>query len=267
VVLSSTDIESFIELGHCRVEQAFDERLAKRARYRIWRVLEERKGILEHDRSTWPEFYDPEAYIAASEVLATFTDRLAAAIEELEGPGRWLGERRWGLWPINFALDANVPYAVRDHGWHIDGNWFRHTLDGKLQGLLVMGLFSDVGPRGGGTLIAQGSHKQTARVLARHPKGVTHRELFDAVLAEPIGDVTEATGAAGDVWLVHPWVFHARNMNHSGTPRFMSNTEAPLKQPMCFERPDGAYSVLETSIKRALAESPRTPSRAFRARF
>ncbi len=267
MVLSASDIEQFIELGHCRVPAAFDERLARRARARVWERIEIRTAIREHDRSTWPSFYDPEEHVDAPEVIACFTDRLAAAIEQLVGKGRWRGNRRWGLWPINFGLGADTAYELPIHGFHIDGNWFRHTLDCPNQGLLVIGLFSDIGPRGGGTILAQGSHKMTARVLSRHPEGLTHRELFDLVLSDPIGDLLEVTGATGDVVLAHPFLFHTRGMNHSGRVRIMSNTEAGLAEPMCFDRPDGDYSVLERSILQALAEPPRPPSKPFHARF
>jgi hypothetical protein len=39
----------------------------------------------------------------------------------------------------------------------------------------------------------------------------------------------------------------------------ISNTEASLSEPMRFDRPDGAYSVLERSIRAALAEPPAPP--------
>ena len=266
-VLSADDLESFTDLGWCKVERAFDEDAAAAARAVVWERLAARKGIRQDDPSTWPEFYDPEEHIDAPEVVACFTDRLATAIEELVGVGRWAGRRRWGLWPINFSLGGDRPWALPLQGWHIDGNWFRHTLDCPRQGLLVIGLFSDVGPQGGGTLLAQGSHKRTARVLAKHPDGLTHRQVFDEVLSEPIGDIVEATGRAGDVYLGHPWLFHTRNMNKSGRPRFMSNTEAGLHAPMSFRRADGAYSVLERSILRALEEPPRPPRNPLRVRF
>jgi hypothetical protein len=266
-VLSASQIESFIERGLCVLPQAFDATLAAAARARIWERLRETRGIREDDRSTWPEFAGLEERVRSPEVLACFTPRLIEAIEELVGPDRWLGIRDWGLWPINFSLGAHEPWAPSTWGWHIDGNWFVHTLDCPKQGLLVIGLFSDVGPRGGGTLFAQGSHRRCARVLAQHPQGLTYLELFAEVLREPIGDLVEATGAAGDVYLVHPWLFHTRSQNHSGTPRFMSNTEAPLAAPMCFARDDGAYSVLETSILRALASRPETPAHGLQARF
>ena len=258
-VLSAADVDQFVELGWCRLPGACSEAQAAVVRDAVWERMAACAGIRREDPSTWPEFYNLEEHLRQPEVVASFTDRLAAGIEQLEGPGRWAGYRQWGLWPVNFRLGAGQPYAVPSWGWHIDGNWFRHTLDCPRQGLLVIGLFSDVEPGGGGTLLAQGSHQRTARILATRAGGMTHQELFQEVLQEPIGDLVEATGATGDALLVHPFLFHTRNMNHSGRIRFMSNTEAPLKEPMRFERPAGDYSVLETSIKRALVAPPRRP--------
>lgn len=267
MVLSREDLEQFVELGWCRLPDAFTRKQAAAARAHIWRRMETLRGVREEDPATWPDFFGLEEHVDAPEVVACFTPRLCAAIEQIVGPERWAGRRRWGLWPINFSLHKDRPWQLPQHGWHIDGNWFRHTLDCPKQGLLLCGLFSDVAPHGGGTLMAQGSHKRTARVLAAHPGGLPHRELFDAVLEEPIGDVAEATGVTGDVLLVHPFLFHTRAPNHSDRVRFVSNTEAGLRAPMRFDRAERDHSLLEVSIKRALAESPRAPAEPIRVTF
>jgi hypothetical protein len=258
-VLGAGDLDQFIARGFCVLPGAFTAEQARAARAVVWRRMEEKRGIREDDPSTWPEAYDIEEHLAAPEVLACFTDRLARGIEELVGPGRWAGERRWGFWPVNFRYGADAHGRLPPWGWHVDGNWFRHTVDCPRQGLLVIGLFSDISPGHGGTVIACGSHRCTARVLAAHPEGLTHFELFERVLAEPLGDFCELTGAAGDVVLGHPFLFHARGFKRAGPPRVISNTEASLREPMQLERPDGAYSVLERSIRIALREAPPPP--------
>jgi hypothetical protein len=65
--------------------------------------------------------------------------------------------------------------------------------------------------------------------------------------------VIETIAEAGDVMLAHPFMFHAASQNHSGKPRFMCNRAAPLTAPMNLARADGAYSVLELSIRKAQA--------------
>lgn len=249
--LAASDLDAFVERGWCAVRGAFTRSQAQAACALVWARMAAKRGIVESDPATWPPAYDIEEHLDAPEVLGCFTDKLACAIEELLGPGRWTGVRAWGLWPVNFHYGRDEPAAFPPWGWHVDGNWFRHTLDCPKQGLLVIGLFSDVEPGGGGTIVAEGSHHRTAQVLARHPDGLGHRELFDKVLATPIGNFCELTGNAGDVVLAHPFLFHTRGFKRRGVPRILSNTEAPLREPMCFDRSDGRYSVLEQSIRTA----------------
>src|SRR5271170_7591366 len=172
--LTSEQIDSFIDQGFCTLPGAFTARQAAAACRRLWGRMEAKAGIREGDPSTWPPNYDIEEHLDEPEVAACFTDRLADAIEHLVGPGRWRGSRGWGLWPVNFSFGANRPDAYPSTSWHIDGNWFRHTIDSPYQGLLIIGLFTDIEPRWGGTILALGSHKQTARILARHPEGIHH---------------------------------------------------------------------------------------------
>jgi hypothetical protein len=255
-VLSAADITQFIERGWCVVRGAFTAEQARAARAVVWQRMEQKAGIRESDPSTWPPAYDIEEILMQPEVISCFTDRLADAVGELLGPDRWTGERRWGFWPVNFHFGADAPTRWPEWGWHVDGNWFRHTVDARYQGLLLIGLFSDVAEGGGGTVVASGSHRRTARVLAAHPDGLTHTDLFKLVLSTPIGDFSELTGAAGDAVLGHPFLFHARGHKRSGPPRFISNTETPLRAPLQLERSDGNYSVLEGSIRAALAHPP-----------
>lgn len=266
-ILSTADLESFDERGFCILPGAFSSDQAAAARACVWRRMEEKAGIHEADPNTWPPCYDIEERLSVPDVLDCFTDRLVTAIEELLGPGRWRGDRSWGFWPVNFAYGATEPYQIPAEGWHIDGNWFHHTLDAPYQGLLLIGLFSDIGPTGGGTIVSEGSHRRTARILADHPTGLGHRELFDAVLAEPIGNFRVLTGAAGDVILGHPFLFHTRGFKHTGPPRFISNTEAGLHAPMNLTDHPDFHSVLEQSIIHALIEPPPSFNEAQLCRF
>jgi hypothetical protein len=266
-VLSTQQIEAFVELGYCTLPEAFTARQASAASRCVWRRMEEKAGIREEDPSTWPESYDIEEHLTDSEVLACFTDRLADAVEQLLGPNRWCGIRKWGLWPVNFWFGANQPYDFPTSSWHIDGNWFRHSIDCPLQGLLLVGLFTDIEPQWGGSILAGGSHKRTACVLAEHPEGITHLDLFAEVLTEPLGNFHEVTGAAGDVVLAHPFLFHTRGIKRHGPPRIISNTEASLRERMRFDRGDDDYSILERSIIRALGEAQLVPQGARMCRF
>jgi hypothetical protein len=267
-VLSPSDIESFVERGFCMLRRAFTSQQATAASDCLWRRMEQKAGIRRADPSTWPASYDIEEHLTSPEVLACFTDSVAAAVQQLVGPDHWLGHRSWGFWPVNFSYGADLPYDYPPHSWHIDGNWFRHTIDCPKQGLLVIGLFSEIQPRWGGPIVAGGSHKLTARVLAKHSEGMSHTDLFKEVMTEPLGNFHEITGQMGDVCLGHPFLFHSRGYKHDGPPRIISNTEAGLREPMNLRRPDFAdYSPLERSIVQAIAEEPLAPANPRFCRF
>jgi len=267
VILDHAEIARFIERGHCRVPRAFERDDAAAVCERVWDRMESKGGIRRSEPASWPAAYDIEEHLDGPEVTRCFSDRLATAIGELLGPDRWTGQRAWGLWPVSFSWCAESALDVPDHGWHVDGNWFRHTVDCPKQGLLVIGLFTDIAPGGGGTVLAEGTHRRAARVLAAHPAGLTHRELFDAVLAQPIGGFHQIEGEAGDVVLAHPFLFHTRGVKRSGAPRILSNTEAPLREPIGWRRPANERTPLEESIARALHESDDIPADAMRCTF
>jgi hypothetical protein len=266
--LTASDCAQFIERGWCLLPGAFSQAQAIAAQEVVWQRMWAKRGIARADPTTWPAAYDVEESLDASpQVIDCFTPAIGHAIEQIVGAGRWCGVPRWGFWPVSFSYAKDEPAPYPQWGWHIDGNWFRHTLDCPKQGLLVIGLFTDVPPNSGGTVVAEGSHRRTARVLADHPEGLSHRELFDLVLAQPIGNFRELTGSAGDVVLAHPFLFHTRGCKRHGPPRILSNVEAPLREPMCFERADGSHSVLEDSIRLALDQSDGPMSCPQRCRF
>ena len=292
--LTTEQIEQFMEKGYVVVKGAFPHEAAMEAQSYLWSKLEEKANIMRDDPATWNEpmvnlreTFRNEAFDCCN------TERFANAIEDLTGEGRVrqrfvAGETDelpgWGWWPVNFASGADQPWNVPTNGWHWDGIHFRHYVDAPDQGLLCLCLFSDIGPRGGGTLIVEGSHRPVARFLARYPDGI---ELGDGIRefvsghpyiseltgrsGEPMSAeeriakfmnqvytdedghrlrVLETTGAAGDVILCHPFLLHAASPNHSGNVRFMCNRTSPLKEKLALNRdnPNGE-TPLERSIR------------------
>jgi len=284
-VLSSTQVNQFIECGYTVVEEAFPRKQALTAQDYLWARLAER-GVRKDDQATWQEpmirmnenYTDPVFQQCA-------TERLAAAMDDLLGSNRRLHSTKgWGWWPVNFSVGADEPWDVPTSGWHWDGSHFRHFVDSPDQGLLALCIFSEVGPHSGGTLVAEGSHKLVARFLKQHPEGMVLRDatrqcssehpwLAQLTDQEPLKAqsrvsyfmenkyndgvtslrVLDTTGSPGDVILCHPFLFHASSQNHSGIPRFMCNRTAPLKDRPNFQRNDGNYSPLEISIRNALS--------------
>lgn len=288
-VLSTEQVERFIETGHVRLEEAFPRKQGLAVQDFLWERLAER-GVRRTDRATWsePMVHLKEVYTEPV-FQACQTERLSDAIEDLVGVGRWAGRGKptgWGWWPVNFAVGADRPWDVPTGGWHWDGQHFRHSVTAHQQGLLLLPHFSQVGPRGGGTLVADGSHGIVARLLNEYPDGAEHQEalarcrkehpwlaeltgvttteevakdrvgyFMDCTVPDDHGTplrVSETTAGPGDVILCHPFLYHAASQNHSGVPRFMCNRTTPLAAPMNLSRPDGDYSPVEVSIRHAL---------------
>ncbi len=299
--LSSADVEQFIEFGYVKLSAAFSSDRAAAVQNFLWHKLAT-SGVMKADRSTWtkPIVHIKEAFNGPI-FQACETERLNDAVEDLVGEGRWKTrgeEANWGWWPINFSVGADTPWNVPADGWHWDGMHFRHTVDAPDQGLLLLCVFSEVAPRGGGTLVAEGSHRSVARFLQQHDRGIAYKRAMKSFplshpwfqdltqakkrtfwwgsnsprqpdtiadrlshfMGQPHTDtdgaplrVVELTAAPGDVFLCHPFLYHAASPNHSGRPRFMCNRHTPLAEPMRFRRPDGNYSPIELSVKRAIA--------------
>lgn len=283
-VLTPQQIEQFITRGWTKVEAAFPREQGVKVQEFLWHKLAVR-GVIRDEPNTWRkpmesinESYDGSPFDECA------TARLAAAVSDLVGAGRWIAEREtgwWGWWPVNFSVGADREWDVPSGQWHIDTPDDGTFITAPDQGSLAICLFSDLAPRGGGTLICEGSHQVAIRFMKENPN-LTQNEFNRAcpqshpylrALTERDGDtervarfmdesviddwgtslrVVEITGNAGDVFLAHPFLFHSPSSNHSGTPRFMCNRKTPLFEPMQLEREDGDYSALEESIRRAL---------------
>ena len=286
-VFSQEQINQFIERGHVTLAGAFDPEQALKAQSFLWERLA-LQGVQREDRSTWSQ---PMVHIRESYPDEVFqkcdTTLLNDAVEELVGQGRWRDKGKisyWGWWPVNFSLGGDRPWTVPSSGWHWDGIQFRHSVTAPDQGLLMLCLFSEIGPRGGGTVIAEGSHHVVARFLNEHREGIELRDAMPACnkahpwlsaltssegqspqervarfMDEEFVDdhgtrlrVVETTGQPGDVIFCHPFLYHAAAQNHAGVPRFMCNRTTPLYEKLQLQRGDNEYSPVERSIRGAL---------------
>jgi hypothetical protein len=151
-------------------------------------------------------------------------------------------------------------------GWHVDGDFFIHYLDSPEQGLLVIPLFTDIAPGGGGTAICPDSIPKIAKHLHDHPEGVSprmtprdepgfraekDRDFFNGV-ARDCERFVEVTGDCGDVYLLHPLMLHSASRNPRRMLRIITNPPVGLKEPFQFDRADGNYSVVEQATLKAL---------------
>ncbi|HXV94125.1 MAG TPA: phytanoyl-CoA dioxygenase family protein [Pseudonocardia sp.] len=258
--LSNDEIEQFVEDGFVRVEAAFPREVADAARALLWRAT----GCDPDDPATWTrpvvrlEGFGDEPFRAAAN-----TERLLAAFDQIAGPGRWLPRLGLGTFPIRFPH----PDDPGDTGWHVEGSYadeegrFRLNLRSRGRALLMLFLFSDVGDDDAPTLVRAGSHLDVAPLLA--PYGEEGAEFFafarEAVPATEHRPVVKATGAAGDVYLCHPFLVHAGQPHRGRTPKFMAQPPLYPTGLLDLERSDGAYSPVERAVRHGLGAARRMP--------
>jgi hypothetical protein len=257
----TVDIEHFIDKGYVKLGNCFTPEAAHEYSRYIW----DRLGYDPNDPSTWSR---PSIHMASHEDIdvKTFAPKAwEAACELIGGEDRLAadkpGERAFP-WTdgfiVNLTNGADEPWrpaSPATPGWHVDGSWFRHYLDSPEQGLLTIVLWSEVVHQGGATFIATDSIAPVARFLADHPEGVLPgRDHFPyEELTAQCTQFAEATGAVGDVYLIHPLVLHTMSPNVLRRPRFITNSTLRLAEPMRFNRPDPAdHSPVERAIRRAL---------------
>ena len=254
-VPSDRQRDQFIRDGFVHIEAAFPRDLADAGRERLWRDL----NVARDDPSTWtmPVIrlgdYGDEPFR-----LAVNTPTLHDAFDRLVGRGRWTPRGSLGTFPVRFPS----PDDPGDAGWHVDAGFYgedgsmRVNLASHGRALLMLFLFSDIGPDDAPTRIRVGSHLEVPRLLAKAgDAGLTFIELaqrFDAAIENL--SIALATGRAGDVYLCHPFLVHAAQPHRGLTPRFMAQPPLIPAEPITLARADGDYSPVEIAIRAGLGK-------------
>jgi hypothetical protein len=252
-VLSDEQERHFLDKGYVVIHDCFSRQAAEEYTRTLWARL----GYAADDPSTWAE---PSVHMPAHREfdVKEFAPKAWDAVCDLVG-----GEDRiarpysWGDgFIVNLWQGADRPWSPaspRSPGWHKDGDFFRHFLDSPEQGLLTLVLWSDVRHQGGATFAAADSVGPVARYLAERPGGVLPMEFDTAHLIGQCSEFVEATGAVGDVYLLHPFILHAKAQNILRVPRLITNPPVHLAEPMRFDRERyDDHSLVEKAILRGL---------------
>ncbi len=251
-VLTSAECDHFLAHGYVRIPQAVDPQYLERWSNRIWPRL----GYDPHDPTTWIE---DKIHMPTAEggPVATIAPKAWQAIGELCGGHDRCCDTYWSdAFIANFHHGRGQPWMPPGptvKGWHKDGDFFRHFLDSPEQGLLTIVLWSDVVEQGGPTYLIADSVAPVARYLAAHPEGVLPDAFPLRSIVENCRDFRAATGTAGDVFLLHPFMLHASSFNPLGRARLITNPPVHLREPLRFDRPNTAeHSLVEQAILRGL---------------
>ncbi|WP_369215580.1 phytanoyl-CoA dioxygenase family protein [Streptomyces flavofungini] len=127
------------------------------------------------------------------------------------------------------------------------------SITSRGRALLLLLLYSDVGPKDAPTVLRAGSHLDVPRMIA--PFGEEGCPMVrDDIVDKKTAHRPEvlATGEAGDVYLVHPFTVHAAQSNRVGRPRFIAQASAEPRELVMTERADGDFSPVERAVRRGL---------------
>ncbi|KAF1973507.1 hypothetical protein BU23DRAFT_598917 [Bimuria novae-zelandiae CBS 107.79] len=298
--LSQEQIEHFLEHGWIKLTGCFTREQSAELQSQLWTRL----GMDPNDMSTW--YYTPlliqtpshhpltnslyrdtkndtgrvnmpiHKYFNASEIAP----KAWSAICQLLG-GEDRVNNSVSNWKDSFIVNLGTPTGAGKYirpqdltNWHVDGDFFVHYLDSPEQALLVIPLWTDIVPNGGGTVLCPPGIPIIASHLLANPSGVSPRMTPRAqnptfssegsdlsfytriASAMPDSAFVEATGDVGDVYLLHPLMLHSASNNTLRKVRVITNPPVSVKEPFCFDREDeGAYSVVERKTLRALGRS------------
>ena len=131
-----------------------------------------------------------------------------------------------------------------------------HFLDSREQALLVIPVFTEIKPHGGGTMIAPDGIGMIAKHLYEHPEGVLPGGFGALDKIKECEDFHEVTGSPGDVVLMHPFMMHSASKNALRIPRIITNPPVLLKEPFNFDRENPEdYSIVEKKTLKELGVS------------
>ncbi len=224
--LSQAQVDAFIEHGYVRLEGAFGTDLAERGRDELWAAM----GLRPDAPQGWTRPVVRLGFMSGPVfVEAANTPLLHRAYDALAGEGRWLPPAGLGTFPVRFPS----PDDPGDTGWHVDASFgtdnpdfmqWRVNVKSSGRALLMLFLFSDVGPDDAPTKVRRGSHAQIAReLLPQGEAGLTLGQLAaDGFASTASCETALATGPAGTVYLCHPFLVHAAQPHRGTAPRFMA---------------------------------------------
>ena len=254
--LTTAQVDQFVGQGFVKLDQAFSAELAEAAVELLWQDL----PVNRTDPSSWTEpvirlgMYRQPPFLAS-----VAAPRLHAAFDQLVGAGNWMPPTQVGTFPVRFPSETRPP----DDGRHVDASFpgkdptdyltWRVNVRSRGRALLMLMLYSEVGERDAPTVIYQGSHQDVARLLYPHgDAGLSFLELAAELDHLPEREAVHATGAAGTVYLCHPFLVHAAQAHRGTTPKFMAQPALLLREELCLSAKKIPYTPLEQAIRRGI---------------
>jgi hypothetical protein len=265
-VLTPRQLERFRRDGFVAVRGAVAPEVVADCREQVWAQLRA-LGYDGRDRTTWTEPL-VRVWSATGSAFATAARSpvLVEAYDQLVGPRAWVRHRGFdGTVPVRFPHRRRPVDAV----WHLDAGYAvrrepRLNVRSRGAALQALVLLSRTGPDDAPTRLLVGSHLDVPAVL--RPARVKGVSMWDVMSALPRATfrrpVALATGQAGDVFLLHPFLVHATSWPNRGRrPRIVVQPKIGLREPFRLDRSRRTIRPVEQAILDALDVSTAAPAR------
>ena len=253
-MLTPEQTEIFDAKGYLHVPAVMDSTQAAELETFVWSCLAKLHGIARDRPETW-EVEGPwlgmKNYKDAEVLHCIGSDKLCQCIDDFLGMGNWKRPRNWGGFLIDFPKSPPESWQIPTDHWHVDAHFTYEPT--TLFGLRVFTFLSDIQPRGGGTLVASGSHHLVTRFVSQltgEQRALGFAKLRDRFLSndpwfqrltnaedqhsdrsgffmeqDRVVDsvrlrLEQLCGRAGDVVLMHPWLVHGKSPHCGTKPRF-----------------------------------------------
>ncbi|KAI0841787.1 hypothetical protein F5Y06DRAFT_199243 [Hypoxylon sp. FL0890] len=261
--LTQEQKDFFLANGYLKLTNCFTREQAAEVIEGVWTRL----GMSPTDKSTWTKDRINMPSHRSFDCAELAPKAWSAICELCGGEDRVSPEsRQWRdslIVNLGTAEMEGKPVPPKElKNWHVDGDFFVHYLDSPEQALLVIPLFTDIIPQGGGTMICPPAIPRVAKHLYEHPEGVSPRMVprahpdftreknlewyIDIAKNCSDDDFVEATGQIGDVYLLHPLMMHSATSNARRAVRIITNPPVSVREPFCFDREkDEEYSLVE----------------------
>lgn len=242
-LLSEVDIEQFKKDGYICIRQVFAADLAYKCRNILWNKLMD-DGINPDDPMTWVRRKSIGHMFPISDGSPwsdVFPTRLTKAIDSICGENRWCKPAGLGWWTISFpGWDSDRGWDVEGQ-WHIDGSHIHYPFN-KEVGLTAIMLFSEVRENlHGPTTVLKGSHKYMSKLISEAGfRGLSGYQIKKKLnVCDEEWETAQFTGQPGDVYLMHPFLVHARSRNvgdygDRSSIRYLCHPAIALKEDMNF---------------------------------
>jgi hypothetical protein len=244
-MFSTSEIESFINCGFIKVENAIEDQQLFQWLCKIY----SRMNLSNEDCNQEERI---RRFRAMSNIpIQTFSLKLWHCICQIVGGENKVKSKLiYDSFTLNYPSKQQwIPALATSKGWHVDGNDFVHFIYSPDQALVVLIYMSDVAEKGGGTFVATDSPPIVAQFLMKNPDGILPWEYPYKMLKDQSDQFVELTGKTGDIFILHPLALHTFSINSSENVRILCNIRIDLSEPLNFHRSNTKnFSILEQSI-------------------